>query len=105
MTPAANGRGMEPTMDTVNVLMTVGGIAVVLAVVALRKRNLAKGERRAAAAEAVDDYRRARDKADLGLVCPVCRGVAEPMGDTHDRYGCVACGHQFTAERHEWKTG
>ncbi len=92
-------------METVNVLITVGGITVAAAAVAaLRKRNLAKGECRAAAAEAVDDYRRARDKADLGLVCPVCGGMAEPIGDTHDRYGCIACGHQFAAERHEWKT-
>ena len=89
---------------TANVLMTIGGVTLFVALGAFRKRILAKGKCRAAAAAAVDDYRRTRDKADLGLVCPACGAVAEPMGDTHDRYCCVGCGHAFTAERHEWKS-
>jgi DNA-directed RNA polymerase subunit RPC12/RpoP len=103
MTLTANFRGMEQIMDTANVLMTIGGIAVaVAAIAALRKRNVANGECRAAAAETVDAYRRARDKADLGLVCPVCSGVAEPMRDTQDQYRCVQCGHEFVDVLNWW---
>ena len=91
-------------METIHVLTALGGIAVFAAVVVLRKRNLARGESRAAAAEAVNRYRRTRDKADLGLMCPACGGVAEPLCDTHDRYRCVDCAGEFIAERHEWKT-
>jgi DNA-directed RNA polymerase subunit RPC12/RpoP len=91
-------------LETIHVLTAIGGIAVVAAVVALRRRNVARGESRAAAAAAVDHYRRTRDKADLGLMCPACGGVAEPMCDTHDRYRCVECAGEFIAKRHEWKT-
>jgi hypothetical protein len=91
-------------LETTYVLMAIGGAAVFAAAVALRKRNVARGETRAAAAAAVDDYRRTRDKADLGLMCPACGGVAEPMGDTLDRYRCVDCAGEFIAKRHEWKT-
>jgi len=91
-------------LETIHVLTVIGGIAVVAAVVALRRRNMARGESRAAAAAAVDHYRRTRDKADLGLMCPACGGVAEPMSDTDDRYRCVECAGEFIAKRHEWKT-
>ena len=91
-------------MEAFHVWTAIGGIAVCAAVVALRKRNMARGDRRAAAAAAVHDYRRTRDKADLGLMCPACGGVAEPMADTYDRYRCAGCAGEFTAERHEWKT-
>lgn len=100
---AAKGH-LDQTMETANVLMAIGGIVVFAAMAVLRKRNLASRECRAAAAAAVNHYRRTRDKADLGLVCPACGAVAEPMCDTHDRYRCVGCKRQFTAERHEWKT-
>jgi DNA-directed RNA polymerase subunit RPC12/RpoP len=92
--------------SSVLVPITIGGIAMI-AVLAplllLRRRNLATGRRRSAAAAATDDYRKSRDKADLGLLCPACGGVAEPLRQTHDCYSCVACGHQFRAERHEWQ--
>lgn len=89
-----------------SLLVTLGGIAAVAAIfvlVRVRSRNQGRGNRRAAAAAAVDDYRRKRDKADLGLMCPVCRAVAEPIADTRDRYRCVGCGHEFGADLHEWK--
>jgi len=88
-------------------IFTLGGIAAVAALFMLlrvRIRNKASGNRRAAAAAAVDDYRRQRDKADLGLMCPICRAVAEPISDTRDCYRCVSCGHEFGAGLHEWKT-
>jgi rubredoxin len=88
-------------------IFTLVGIAVVAALIVLvrvRSGNTGRGNRRAAAAAAVDDYRRKRDKADLGLMCPVCRAVAEPIADTRDRYRCIACGHEFGADLHEWKT-
>jgi DNA-directed RNA polymerase subunit RPC12/RpoP len=88
-------------------LVTFGGIAAlaVLAVLSsLRRRNMSKGTSRAKAAAAVNAYRNQRDKADLGLMCPSCGALAEPMGDTHDHYLCIGCRHQFTAEQHEWKT-
>ncbi len=95
---------MVQAIDTANVLITIGGIAVVVAAIAaLRKRNMAIGECRAAATEAVDAYRRARDRADLGLFCPVCSGVADPMDDTQDQYRCVQCGHEFVDVRHSTK--
>jgi DNA-directed RNA polymerase subunit RPC12/RpoP len=90
-------------MEVATVFLVVGGIAVLALLVTLRMRNVTKGKDRAAAATAVDDYRRTRDKADLGRVCPVCGGVAEPIGDTYDRYRCAGCGHEFRAESHEWK--
>jgi DNA-directed RNA polymerase subunit RPC12/RpoP len=90
-------------MEVATVFLVVGGIAVLAVLVTLRMRNVATGKDRAAAATAVDDYRRTRDKADLGRVCPVCGGLAEPIGDTHDRYHCAGCGHEFTADMHEWK--
>jgi hypothetical protein len=91
-------------MGTAGILMTVGGLAVLVALAVLRRGNMARGKGRAEAAAATDDYRRTRDKADLGLVCPGCGAVAEPLGDTHDRYRCVGCGNQFTAESHEWRS-
>jgi hypothetical protein len=90
-------------MEVATVFLVVGGIAALAVLVRLRKRNVATGNDRAAAAAAVDDYRRTRDKADLGRVCPVCGGTAEPIGDTHDGYCCAGCGHQFRSEMHEWK--
>ena len=91
-------------LEPIYVVTAIGAIAVIAAVVALRRRNVARGESRAAAAAAVHDYRRTRDKADLGQMCPACGGVAEPMCGTHDRYHCVECAGEFIAERHEWKT-
>ena len=91
-------------LETIHVLTALGVIAVFAAVAALRRRNVARDESRAAAAAAVDRYRRTRDKADLGLMCPACGGVAEPMTDTHDRYRCVDCAGEFIAKPHEWKT-
>ena len=91
-------------MGTAGVLMTIIGVAVLAALVSLRRSNMARGKGQAEAAAATDDYRRTRDKADLGIVCQGCGAVAEPLGDTHDRYRCVACGQQFTAESHEWRS-
>jgi len=84
-------------------LAGIGAVAALIVLVRVRTGNTGRGNRRAAAAAAVDDYRRQRDKADLGLMCPVCRGVAEPISDTPDRYRCVGCGHEFGADLHEWK--
>jgi|GEM_PF-6441619 len=84
------------------ILISCGGIAVLTALVALRRSNIARERSHAAGAAAVDDYRRARDKADLGLNCPVCRAAAEPMCGTHDQYGCVHCGHRFVDALHWW---
>jgi hypothetical protein len=88
------------------ILITIGGIVTIAALtllLLLRRSNLASGRRRSDAAAATDDYRRSRDKADLGLLCTACGGVAEPLRQTHDCYSCVACGHQFRAGRHEWQ--
>ncbi|MBI3864853.1 MAG: hypothetical protein HY290_23500 [Planctomycetia bacterium] len=84
------------------ILVSCGGIAALAALAWLRRGNIARGLSRAAAATAVDDYRRTRDKADLGLICPVCRGAAEPMCDTRDEYRCVQCGHLFADAPHLW---
>ena len=79
-------------------------LTLVAALVVLRRKNTANGRSCRAAAQAVDEYRRQRDKADLDLMCPICQDLAEPMRDTHDRYRCVGCGHQFAADLHEWTT-
>jgi DNA-directed RNA polymerase subunit RPC12/RpoP len=90
----------EPLIFT---LVGIVAIAALVVLVRVRSGNTGRGNRRAAAAAAVDDYRRKRDKADLGLMCPVCRAIAEPISDTRDRYRCVGCGHEFGADLHEWK--
>jgi len=74
----------------------------VAALVALRRWNIARERSRVAGAAAVDDYRRARDKADLGIICPVCRAAAEPLCGTQDQYRCVQCGHWFVDALHWW---
>jgi len=84
------------------ILTSCGGIAVLAALVALRRGNIARGLSRAARAAAVDNYRRTRDKADLGLICPVCRAAAEPTCDTQDQYRCLQCGHRFVDALHLW---
>ena len=78
--------------------------AFIAALVLLRRKITASGRSSLAAAQAIDDYRRQRDKADLDLICPVCQHLAEPMADMHDRYRCVGCRHQFAADPHEWTT-
>jgi len=86
--------------------ITLGCIAAIVVLVMLfllRRNNLVNGMRRSAAAAAIDDYRRQRDKADLSLVCPACGALAEPLGDTHNGYGCIACGLEFSDQPHEWK--
>lgn len=85
-------------------LGSIIAIAVFALLLLLRRRNLASGRRRSAAAAAIDDYRRARDKADLGTVCPDCGAFASPLGDTCNRYGCIACGLRFPGHPHEWKS-
>ncbi|HLJ11561.1 MAG TPA: type II toxin-antitoxin system HicB family antitoxin [Planctomycetaceae bacterium] len=81
------------------IMFVLGGLAAVgILVLWLRKRNLASGRRRAAAAAIVDDYRRRRDKADQGLVCPSCGGLAEPLRESPNRYCCIACGVKFAAD-------
>jgi hypothetical protein len=79
------------------------GIAALGLVFWVRRTNLASRRAQSAVAAAIDDYRRRRDKADLGLVCPVCRAVADPLPGTHDRYRCTVRGEQFAAEFHEWE--
>jgi hypothetical protein len=78
-------------------------IAVLALLLLVRRSNLSNSARRSAAAAAVDDYRRARDKADLGTLCPGCGSLAEPLGDTRNRYGCLACELRFSGQPHEWK--
>jgi len=79
-------------------------IAVLALLLLVRRSNLANGARRSAAAAAIDDYRRTRDKADLGTLCPDCGSLAEPLEDTRNCYGCIACGLRFSGQAHEWKS-
>ena len=85
--------------------MALGAFGAIAILLLLRRMNLASSVRRAAAAAVADDYRRMRDKADLAVVCPVCGGLAEPLRLSHDGYSCIACGHRFRAELHEWQDG
>ena len=36
----------------------------------------------------------------LALTCRQCNAMSPPIPETHNRYHCETCGHQFVAARH-----